>query len=266
MATLRYLGSSSLQLTIGDTLGISQASVSRIVTNVCMALVRHLEEHIKWPENLNNTMNDFFVTAGFPRVVGVIDGCHIRILEPKNNANDFINRKFYPSINICAVCDPTCKFTFASIRWPGSCHDSFILRQTTLFNQYENNEKNGFILADSGYPCRKWIMTPYRNPQTQSQMLYNNALSKTRVKIECAFGLLKRRFRILHDEMRVTPEKAPLLISAAMILHNIAITLNMPVFEDENDEDNEDVNDYLAGMTWENGFQVRDHIANTFFR
>lgn len=49
-----------------------------------------------------------------------------------------------------------------------------------------------------------------------------------------------------------------------MILHNIAITLNMPVFEDENDEDNEDVNDYLAEPHWENGFQVRDYIANTY--
>lgn len=262
MATLRYLGSASLQQTVADTLGMSQPSVSRSVNNVCRALVDLIADYIYWPDNINNEKNNFFAIAGFPGVVGIVDGSHIRILEPKHYPNAFINRKYYPSINICAICDSRSKFTAVSIRWPGSCHDSFVLRQMPLWDSFENNEREGTILGDSGYPCRTWLMTPFGHPQNQSEQGFNNALTKTRVKIECAFGRLKMRFRCLHDELRVTPEKAPLLIGAAMILHNIAIDLGMPHFDDIEDGNEEQP---AIQHHANNGFEVRNFIANNYF-
>ena len=198
-------------------------------------------------------------------MVGVIDGTHIRIREPKNNPNAYICRHYYPSINVCAVCDANYKFTYTSIRWPGSCHDSFILRQTSLWNKFEANERSGVILGDSGYPCRKWLMTPFRRPENAAEQSYNDALRKTRTVIECTFGHLKNRFRALHDELRVPPAKAPLLIAAAMILHNIAEDMKMPAFDElpmfaavVDAEQQEHVN-------YENGFAMRRHIVNTYF-
>ena len=157
MATLSYLGSGSLQLSVTDTLGMSQSSASRCVHRVFSSLY----DYIQWPNDINSAKNAFFGIGGFPGVVGAIDETHIRIQEPKNNANAFINRKYYPSINVYAVCDALQKFTFASIQWPGSCHDSFILRQTDLWDQYEQHRRNGLILGGSGYPCRSWLLTPY---------------------------------------------------------------------------------------------------------
>ena len=154
-----------------------------------------MDDYIQLPNDVNSAKNAFFGIGGFPGVVGAIDGTHIWIQEPKTNANAFINRKYYPSINVYAVCDTSQKFTFASIRWPGSCHDSFILRQTNLWDQYEQNRRNGLILGDSRYPCGRWLLTPYIQPGTPAQQAFNRALARTRTVLECSFGRLKRRFR-----------------------------------------------------------------------
>ena len=54
-------------------------------------------------------------------------------------------------------------------------------------------------------------------------MAYNNAQAQTRTRIEQAFGVLKRRFHCLHDEIRVDPNKACQIIVACVVLNNIAL-------------------------------------------
>lgn len=202
--TLRYLGSASLQPTVSDAHNLSQPTVSLCITRVCNALIEKKNNFIYWPTSQRTVQ--FLEIAGFPRSVGVFDGTHIRIQQPYKNPNAFINRKQYPSINVCAVSDPSHKFTFISVRWPGSCHDSFVLKQTKLWDEYEDGLREGVILGDSGYPCRRWLMTPVSIERNEEA--YNTAHKKARVIIECAFGMLKKRFRnILHVEIRVPTEK-----------------------------------------------------------
>ena len=74
----------------------------------------------------------FYAMSNFPRVIGCIDGTHIRIIAPSENSHSYIIRKGYHSINAMAVCDSLGKFIYVSARWPGSCHDSFILRNLRL--------------------------------------------------------------------------------------------------------------------------------------
>ncbi|XP_058617617.1 uncharacterized protein LOC131531088 [Onychostoma macrolepis] len=56
---------------------------------------------------------------------------------------------------------------------------------------------------------------------TRPQNRFNVALSKTRVKIEMTFGILKARFNCLW-RLRVSPERASQIVAACAILHNIA--------------------------------------------
>ena len=58
---------------------------------------------------------------------------------------------------------------------------------------------------------------------TQQQQ-FNRAHRKTSVIIVQTFGRWKRRFHLLHSEIRMQPEKVCQLIGACAILHNIAIT------------------------------------------
>ena len=86
---------------------------------------------ITFPNPSENAIlkHSFYQIAGFPRVIGCIDGTNIKVSQPLENAAAW---KGFHSINAMAICNANYKFMYASAHWPGSCHDSFILRNSQL--------------------------------------------------------------------------------------------------------------------------------------
>ena len=120
------------------------------------------------------------------------------------------------------------------------------------------------LLGDSGYACTPFLQTPYTHPQTRLEECFNVAHKTTRCIIERTFGLLKRRFQILHSEIRMAPDGVCTIIAACFVLHNIALSLREPEIDDwDIDEREFDVGEQYHGP--ENGNAVRKHITNTFF-
>lgn len=70
----------------------------RVTHALCSRSIRF----IQWPsgDEAISIMLDFETVSGFPKVIGVIDGTHIRINAPKENSADYINRKGYHSIRL----------------------------------------------------------------------------------------------------------------------------------------------------------------------
>ena len=59
-----------------------------------------------------------------------------------------------------ATCDANIFFMDVFCKFPGSCHDSFILRQSNIKSNFENGHYgDGTLLGDSGYPLKSWLMT-----------------------------------------------------------------------------------------------------------
>ena len=109
--------------------------------------------------------------------------------------------KDYYIIEICFISGI---FTNIVARWPGSTHDSFIFSDSQIgqqLNAQHQSLEDGLLLGDSGYPCKPYLMTPYLNPGGNQQTEFNNAHTRTRVAIEQAFGVWKRRFHLLHSEL-----------------------------------------------------------------
>ena len=134
---------------------------------------------------------------------------------------------------------------------------------------FEAGDYSGIILGDSAYPLRRWLMTPFRDTHNiQSKTACNSSLCKTRVLIEQAFGRLKRRWGILHQEVRAATFKVPKLVVVCMILHNIAIEMNMPDFDSILDSSADDQNAEIAGQrdNQHDGFSYRNHIVETCFQ
>lgn len=76
-------------------------------------------------------------------------------------------------------------FTDVVARWPGSTHDSFVLRYSGIKQQFEDGKYgDSIILGDSGYPLTSWLMTPISEPKSPAEERYNRAHKKTRVLIE----------------------------------------------------------------------------------
>ena len=80
------------------------------------------------------------------------------------------------------------------VKFPGSVHDVFIVNKSELSYHLENTGVDGWLLGDSVYPLKKFLMTPKLNPSAFAEQRYNRAHSKTRVVVERAFGVCKSGF------------------------------------------------------------------------
>lgn len=64
---------------------MNQSTVSRIVAKVLEAVAGLRNQFIKMPstpEEILTCQNNFYRTARFPRVIGCIDGTHVKIRSP----------------------------------------------------------------------------------------------------------------------------------------------------------------------------------------
>ncbi|KZT64952.1 hypothetical protein DAEQUDRAFT_658196, partial [Daedalea quercina L-15889] len=89
-----------------------------------------------------------------------------------------------------------------------------------------------WIWADSAYTLAPWLITPFKAPRggrlTREQRQFNYYLSKIRVAVEHAFGLLKARWQSLRElRIHITDEVklayATMWIRCCLILHNLVI-------------------------------------------
>lgn len=232
-----------------------------------MLLTQDAHRYIKWPEphEMVTFEREFRQLHNFPGVIGAIDGSHIAISAPKENPENYINRKGYNSIILQGICDYKLKFIDVFTGICGSVHDARVWRLSdiaTLIAQDENRyfQNQYHLLADSAYPLSNYMLTPYRDNGhlTNVQRRFNTKLSKTRVVIERAFGTLKGRFRKLKYIYMYNTEMIPLVILTCCILHNICIE-NEDAFIDDDAFDAIEIEDNIEFM---NGAEKRDIISN----
>lgn len=217
----------------------------------------------------DQAINEWAHLYRFPCAFGAIDCTHVPIIKPSLHVDEYINRKGWCSINVQATCNGKEIFTSVDAQWPGSVHDSRILRRSDIFGMMRRRQQNyGLILGDEGYG-----ITPYRNPTTPQEIAYNNVHKRERVIIERCFGQLKRRFPVLQHQKRLNFDKIPSVIVSAVVLHNVAKYLNDQLPNDEEevageDHDGEEVvegNDELNNDR-QRGQQGREEIKNIIFQ
>ena len=86
------------------------------------------------------TKRNFYQVAGFPGIIGCIDGSHIPIVAPHEDEFAFVNRKKFHSINVQAICDSSLVFMDVVAKWPGSNHDTFFLLTSVTHDQFERGK------------------------------------------------------------------------------------------------------------------------------
>ncbi|KAF1380249.1 hypothetical protein PFLUV_G00184870 [Perca fluviatilis] len=177
ITTLRYLATGKMQQCSSDDLGLSQSSVSRVITQTLTALSQPniVTQFVSFPldaRTLHTHKRAFMDIAGFPGVVGVIDGTHVRIIAPSEDEAVFVNRKNFHSINVQIVFNAACKILDIVAKWPGSTHDARMLSESGIRQLFERRyvPANCHLLGDSGYPCKPWLLTPYLQPRQGPQL------------------------------------------------------------------------------------------------
>uniref|UniRef100_H2SUZ6 DDE Tnp4 domain-containing protein n=1 Tax=Takifugu rubripes TaxID=31033 RepID=H2SUZ6_TAKRU len=214
---------------------ITKSTVGCVVHSVARALSSLLNEYMKFPENeeeISQNKKQFFSIAGMPNTIGVIDCTHIHIQAPHEREWEFVNRKERHSINVQLIGNADLQIINCVVRWPGSVHDSRILRECHIYHRFQQNTPDGILLGDSGYPLLCWLMTPFATVTSNSQQNFNYAHTSTRGTIERINGILKRRFAC-PNYLRVEPKEACNIICACIVLHNIAQKRRVPMEEDD---------------------------------
>ncbi len=102
-------------------------TVSRVLNGTIAALTipNIVRQFIDFPTDLQKSLElatelrSELRIAGFPGVVGAIDGTHVCIISPAVNEEAYINRKGLHSINVHVVFNAAYKILDLVPKWPG---------------------------------------------------------------------------------------------------------------------------------------------------
>ncbi|KAJ1205808.1 hypothetical protein NDU88_001234 [Pleurodeles waltl] len=239
LSVLHFLASGSFQTTVAIASGMSQPMFSNVLSRVLSALLKHMRSYIVFPqvEDLPTVKGDFYALGHIPNIIGAIDGTHVALVPPHRSEQVYRNRKSYHSMNAQLVCLADQYISHVNAKFPGSVHDAYILRNSSIpYVMGQLQRHRVWLLSDSGYPNLSWLLTPVRNPRTRAEELYSEAHGRTRRVIERTFGLLKARLRCLHmtgGSLFYSPKKVCQIIVACCMLHNLALRQQVPFLQED---------------------------------
>ncbi len=140
LVLLFWLASGASHRVVSRVFGMLHSTVYCIVHRVTeeVVAIRHKVIYLpKTPKDLEAVSHGF---AGlgrhrdFMKAAGVIDGCHVHIKPPSSHDGQcYRRRKLFLSIILQAVCDHQGCFIDTYVDWPGSVHDSRVLRHSPLY-------------------------------------------------------------------------------------------------------------------------------------
>uniref|UniRef100_UPI003AAF3DC8 uncharacterized protein n=1 Tax=Centroberyx gerrardi TaxID=166262 RepID=UPI003AAF3DC8 len=215
---------------------VPKTTVFDIVHRMCDAILSLLDKVVHFPTlaqcaEVGHGFQHLANSPAFSHCVRAINGCHVRIKAPHGpHAQDCLNRKLFHSIQLQAICDSTGKFLDIFVGYPGSVHDTRVLRNNSpVFIRGCYPPAGYFILGDGGYPCLTVpvnLITPYREPvRGRVEARFNAHHAKAQSIIERAFGMMKARWQgIFFKALEVDYTFAPNVVAVCALLHNICIT------------------------------------------
>lgn len=225
--TLHYLGTGNCFWNLNQNEKISASTAWRCVNDGIYAMGRSevINKWIPWysPVTARSMESRFYEKYKLRRIIAAVDGTHCPVLHPSAHETVYINRKGWSSVNVMIVCDLDFVIRYFDCSWPGSSHDARVISQSEVPNLMRQIEDFSLI-ADCGYACRKWCLTPYPSNMVldQNQDRYQRRLCAARVIVEQTIGILKNRCRILQRPFRSKIEKFGSVCMAACVMHNMA--------------------------------------------
>lgn len=219
---------------------ISQPSISVIIRQVCDAIWKHVKP-ITFPDFTETfwlkTATEFYERTNFPHCLGAIDGKHVRVIKPEASGSLHYNYKNYFSILVMAICDASYKFIFIDVGAYGKSADSTVFKESIFYKKLERNMLNipppqlsfhkfkepmPFVfVADEGFGLSPKILRPYAGKCLDiKRRVFNYRLCRARRYIECSFGILANKWRILHRALNVDVSLSESIVKVCCVLHN----------------------------------------------
>ncbi|KAJ9526224.1 hypothetical protein QJQ45_009695 [Haematococcus lacustris] len=251
---LRYMASGSTMRVVADDMGRGHATVHRAVHDVCLAIISQLGAMISMPstvDQLKSSAAKFMLAGrGVPQCCFAVDGTHVALRD--FGLQSLFNRLHYCSLNVQAVCDGAGLWVAVQVGNAGSMHDARAFSESDVGMALQGALGQLLwdarvviqgtvvpmsILADSAYACHTFVLPAFKDTiaaRAMDKTRFNTQHSQARRTVECSFGRLKARWRVLLRENDLTLPYVSTVIMACFVLHNIVEVRAEPA-PDEND-------------------------------
>ncbi|KAL2077931.1 hypothetical protein ACEWY4_025616 [Coilia grayii] len=291
---LRYLATGDSFATIAFSYRVGHCTVGRVVREVAAVIWDVLlPDYMPAPstEDWRAIAEGFSQRWNFPNCVGSVDGKHVVIQAPDNSGSLYYNYKGTYSIVLLAVVDADYLFRIVDVGGYGRTSDggslyasafgeglrdgTLGLPEDAVIRGSEHRGPMPFVfVGDEAFPLRRNLMRPFPGSHAPGeQRVYNYRLSRARLVVECAFGILSSQWRLYRRVMGVSPTTAETCVKATCILHNYlrVMTLRRGQRTPESYHQSGDAGDCLQGCSrmaannaTREALRVRAHFASYF--
>ncbi|XP_029345677.1 protein ALP1-like [Acyrthosiphon pisum] len=241
IVTIRYLstGCSITDLHYNYKIGVS--TLTGIIRQVCQIIWIKLKNTVMSEPNKQKWLEistGFEKRANFPNCIGALDGKHIRITQPPDSGSIYYNYKNFFSLVLMALCDSNYCFVWVDIGGYGKDSDSGLYKESTLYKKLtekkldipdpkpliidnEDTKVPFVIVADEAFGMTENLMRPYGGKMlSYEKKIFNYRLTLARRYVECTFGIMCSKWRILHRPLDVKIDFAEAIVKAICTLHN----------------------------------------------
>ncbi|XP_068082561.1 uncharacterized protein [Anabrus simplex] len=208
---IRYLASGCTFTDLHYNYRIGISTASSIVRDACSSIWSTLQQEcIPTPTKgrWETIAAEFEKRANFPHCLGSVD-----------------------------VADSNYRFVYVNIGSFGKDCDSSIFKKCSLWESIETNNQElpeerclpgtespnvpYFFVEDEAFALHRHLLRPYGGSNlTLKKRIFNYRLCRARRYVECTFGILSNKWRILHRPINVNPDFAVDIVKACVVLHN----------------------------------------------
>jgi hypothetical protein len=245
LASLRILGRGNCVDDISELSHIPNSSVLHYFHRFVDGFVECCyDEFVRMPEgeDLAQVM-EMYSVLGFPGAVGSMDATHVRLGKCPNSYIPVCKGKEgYPSLAWMCVVDHSKEFRYVGEFVFGATPDKSMCNTDPFLNEVEGGKyrdtrfftlddqgklqacRGGYFITDAGMIKRACYVDPMKQRISHDEIVFAEWLESIRKDVECAFGILKMRFRILLNRVEFhSLAFVDRIFRCCAILHNMLV-------------------------------------------
>lgn len=250
LAALRFIGRGECFDTIQElTADRVSANVIREFVIMWAAKMASLRSEYIKPPNPDNkaeieALMEMYSKLGFPGCVGSTDCVNIALERcPYTEKQRHTGKDGYPTLGFNCTVNHHRRFLHIAPSCPGAMNDKAKVWFDLFVDRVRNNQKfkdleftvrtaagdkevvkGAYLIVDGGYHRWRVLQCPLKHSSDKKECLQSKWLESVRKDVECAFGILKTRFRFLKLPSRFQNlQVVDNLFVACAIIHNMLL-------------------------------------------
>lgn len=246
LGALRTLGRATLHDDVAEITGAdAETHRKAFLTFIRFTSTHFFQEWISLPEGseFEQSQKEYSM-LGFPNCVGSMDATHLHWMRcPEFAKSDHSGKEGFPTRAFNVVVLHNGRIIHITRGHPGARNDKNIVRYDSFANRmrfkglYKDLEfeihqddgtviklKGGYLISDNGYHHWSMFVCPFKLHSVMKIVRWSRWLESVRKDVECVFGRLKMRFRVLLNPIFLQKESdIDALFFTCSIFHNMLL-------------------------------------------